>query len=129
MPTVEIDEDTDRYLSFAARVAQISKGAVVARLVAGDRPQAPSVEPGDSRVAVHADYAGYRTAAMFVPGPARVEIVDGPLAGQVFRSPSEAARAVVSHYRPTVSAHRNGWSFWIVTATGLPLQAIRRQGR
>jgi len=78
-------------------------------------------------VPVHADYAGYRTHGLYIPGPARIEITDGPLVGKVFKSPTAAARAVVSHYRPTVSAHRNGWAFWTVTATHVPLQNIRYQ--
>jgi hypothetical protein len=32
--------------------------------------------------------------------PARVEIVDGPLAGQSFKSPTGAARALIRHYNP-----------------------------
>jgi hypothetical protein len=50
-----------------------------------------------------------------------------PLSRSVSRRPEAAARAVVSHYRPTVSAHRNGWAFWTVTATHIPLQNIRYQ--
>jgi hypothetical protein len=130
MATVDVDDETDRYLEFASRVAQISKGEVVARLVAADKRPAVG-EPASPAlgVPVHADYAGYRTRARYVPGPARIEIIDGPLAGRTFTSPTAAARAVVSHYRPTVSAHRNGWNFWTVTASQIPLQNLRYQAR
>jgi hypothetical protein len=130
MATIEVDDETNRFLEFASRVARISKGEVVARLVAADR--LPGVLDPPSPVLgvpVHADYAGYRTRARYVPGPARIEITDGPLAGATFKSPTAAARAVVSHYRPTVSAHRNGWSFWTVTASQVPLQNLRYQAR
>lgn len=128
MPTVEINEDVDRYLEFAARVAGISKGEVIARLVAADGPE---LDAGTARidapVPIHADYEGVRTRATFTPGPNRVEITSGALAGESFRTPSEAARHVVGALKPGVSPHRNGWTFWIITATGAPLQAIRHR--
>lgn len=128
VPSVDIDDTTDQYLEFAANVAGLAKGQIVALLVAAARTKAkPPVESMDrGGVAIHADYDGHRTRARFTPGPGRIEITDGPLAGTTYRTPSEAARAVVGHYKPTVSPHRNGWVFWIVTDTGEPLQSIRR---
>lgn len=129
MPEIEIDVATDRYLEFAASVAGLTKGQVVARLVeqvqAMARGAAEVKGEEGGPIKIHADYAGHRTSAVFVPGPGRIEISAGPLAGQTFRSPSEAARKVVEHRRPGVSPHRNGWSFWIVSATGAPLQSLR----
>lgn len=78
---------------------------------------------------IHADYAGHRTRGVFVRGPGRIEITDGPLAGREFRTPSEAARAVVGEYKPEVNPHRNGWGFWAVSSTGAPLQSIRHRSR
>ncbi|GAB3856413.1 hypothetical protein GCM10029963_52730 [Micromonospora andamanensis] len=62
-----------------------------------------------------------------MPGPGRVEITAGPLAGQVFKTPSQAARAIVGHYKPEVSPHRNGWSFFVIEETGAPLQILRHR--
>jgi hypothetical protein len=126
---VEIDEATDEYLTFAAHIAGISRGQVIARLVAQAR-SSPGQEADDSHgeVAIHADYEGHRTHARFI-SPGRIKIVDGPLAGTTYGTPSEAARAVVAHYKPTVSPHRNGWSFWISTGSDEPLQALRRHVR
>jgi hypothetical protein len=129
MPNIEVDAETDRYLEFAARIAGLSKGAVVARLVGmyqtsrGDPTAVPEPEP--RVVPIHADYEGHRTHANFVLGPGRIEVLSGPCTGTTYRTPSEAARAVVSAYKPDVSPHRNGWTFWIVTATGAPLQSLR----
>jgi hypothetical protein len=126
---VEIDEATDEYVTFAAHIAGISKGQVIARLVAQARSSPDQENDGRrDQVAIHADYVGHRTHARFI-SPGRVEVVDGPLAGTAYRSPSEAARAVVANYKPTVSPHRNGWSFWILTASGDPLQTLRRHVR
>ncbi|MEV0393104.1 hypothetical protein [Polymorphospora rubra] len=133
MPQVEIDEATDGYLDFAAGVAGLTKGQVVARLVeqarAASQAQATPAKDGaePAPVRIHADYAGQRTQAFFVPGPGRIEIVSGPLSGQVFRTPSEAARAIVMDARPDVSPARNGWTFFLVTATGQPLQTLRHR--
>jgi hypothetical protein len=130
MTLVEIDDTTDQYLEFAARVAGLTKGQVIAQLVAAtSTPAPPTTTTDQDEVAIHADYDGRRTLARFIPGPGRIEIVDGPLAGNVYRTPSEAARAVVSHYKPAVSPHRNGWEFWIITASQHPLQSIRRRVR
>jgi hypothetical protein len=129
VPHVEIDETTDQYLDFAAKIAGMTKGQVIAQLV-GVNPstEMPTLTGESGAVPIHADYDGHRTVARFFPGPGRIEIVEGPLAGRTFRTPSEAARAVVNHYKPNVSPHRNGWAFWFVTAGGAPLQSIRHRG-
>ena len=129
MPIVEVDQQTDDYLALAAKVAGISKGQVVAQLVvlATSEPTsgATARSSGDRTVPIHADYEGHRTNALFVRGPGRIEIADGPLAGESFKTPSEAAVRVVREYNPEVNPNRNGWTFWMITETGAPLQTIR----
>ncbi|KXK58818.1 hypothetical protein AWW66_27625 [Micromonospora rosaria] len=132
MPNIDVDEATDRYLAFAANIAGLTKGEVVAKLVA--QVQAVGVpvseEGGDDEpatVRVYADYAGHRTYASFVPGLGRIDITSGPLAGRSYRTPSQAAREIVKHYNPEVSPHRNGWTFFLLAATGAPLQSLRHR--
>ena len=133
MPLIEIDSQTDDYLTLAARVAGISKGQVVAQLIALAQTGSGEMEaaridrepPGLRTTAIHADYEGHRTSATFVRGLGRIEIIDGPLAGRSFKTPSEAAKEVVATYNPNVSANRNGWTFWIISENGAPLQTIR----
>src|SRR5262245_7813136 len=129
MPMIEIDQQTDDYLALAARVAGISKGQVVAHLVVLARSDplvdSPARPGGDRTVPIHADYEGHRTNARYVRGPGRIEIVDGPLAGESFKTPSEAAVRVVKEYNPEVNPNRNGWTFWVISETGAPLQTIR----
>ncbi|MFF0720222.1 hypothetical protein [Micromonospora sp. NPDC003816] len=136
MPSIDdIDDDTDQYLAFAAEVAGLTKGQVVARLVVDARRRAGAGREGlrppetdePHAVRVYADYAGHRTYASFVPGPGRIEITSGPLAGQIFRTPSQAARRIVEHYKPDVSSSRNGWAFFLVEESGLPLQSLRHR--
>ena len=132
VPPVHVDEATYRALEFAARMACITPGEVVARLVAA------ASTPGDSHgetseqrepaqhVAVFADYEGHRTHAQYEPTTRRVDITSGPLTGKKFKTPTGAARAVVGHYKPTVSPNRNGWSFWTLDdGSGDLLQKIR----
>jgi hypothetical protein len=131
MPSIEIDDVTLRALEFAARMARVSPGDIVARLVdqaslsagteVGSQPN-----PADPRFPIYADYDGYRTQAKYDRSTGRVDIVGGPLDGQSFKTPTGAARAVVSHYKPEVSPHRNGWTFWSIDdRSGRTLQSVR----
>ncbi|MFF0461891.1 GmrSD restriction endonuclease domain-containing protein [Streptomyces mexicanus] len=75
-------------------------------------------------VEIHAEYDGRRVNAYYDPSSRTVTIPSGPGRGE-YDSPSGAAVALVHALRPHVSPQRNGWSFWIVTATGKLLQSIR----
>ncbi|GAA1602842.1 hypothetical protein J3R03_007534 [Actinoplanes couchii] len=139
MATIEVDEYTKQAVVFAARVANLPEGAVIRRLIADltapeQTPPPPATEIADG-IPIHADYEGHRVRARYI-APARVEIVDGPLAGQSYRSPTGAARAVVRLYNPDINDNRNGWTFWQVdsgSGSRAPLQSIRpgtiRSGR
>ena len=136
MATIEVDEETKRTVRFAAQMANLPEGVIIRRLIAAsflaeDEPSRPT---GPS-VAIYADYEGHRIRARYIE-PARVEIVDGLLAGQSFKTPTGAARAVIRHYNPDVNDNRNGWAFWqIENESGVrtALQSIRpgvvRSGR
>lgn len=133
--SVEVDDQTYRSLAFAARISGCTVGEVVARLVAeaslATLPAATSKENEQHSevvdvVAVYVDYEGHRTQARYDPKTSRIDITSGPLRGQSFKTPTGAARAVVSHYKPSVSPHRNGWSFWVLDdGSGRFLQNIR----
>lgn len=136
MPTIEVDEDTKRTVAFAAQMANLSESAVIRRLIeASTMAAAEPPEAGDDGVAIYADYEGRRVHARYFE-PARVQIVDGPLAGQTFKTPTGAARAVVRHYNPAINDNRNGWKFWQLDTGSGPrrsLESIRpgtlRSGR
>ena len=131
MPIIELDQTTYEAIDLAARITGMNHGQVVARLIqqskVGPEPGAPSSDQEASSVEIHVDYEGHRTAALFRELTNRVDIVGGPLAGQSFKSPSSAARAVIALYKPDVSPQRNGWTFWVLSdGSGRFLQAIRR---
>jgi hypothetical protein len=127
MAAIEVDESVKRTVSFAARMADVTEGEIVRRLIAASSLVPEETDPGQKAVPVYADYEGHRTRAFYF-APARVEIIDGPLKGESFGTPTGAARAVVRHYNPSVNDNRNGWGFWQIDNGGGPrawLQSIR----
>jgi hypothetical protein len=127
---IQVDDETGRALEFAARMAGIPVGDLVGRLVRqASTPQEaprPTEMDSDERIAhIKAVYDGHLVPAIYDKLTQRVEITDGPLHGQSFKSPTGAARAVISHFKPGVSPHRNGWSFWSVVGSGDLLQTLR----
>ncbi|WP_045875876.1 hypothetical protein [Pseudofrankia sp. DC12] len=133
--SVEVDDQTYRSLALAARIGGCTTGEVVARLVAEtSMPTLPASTEAEGKqhsktadvVAVYADYEGHRTQGRYDLKTSRIDITSGPMRGQSFKSPTGAARAVVAHYKPSVSPHRNGWSFWVLDdGSGRFLQSIR----
>ncbi len=127
---IDVDDATKQAVSFAARMADVSEGEIIRRLVGGGHPSRDEPQPASQGVAIYADYEGHRVRARYFE-PARVEISDGPLAGKSFKTPTGAARAVVRQYNPSVNDNRNGWSFWQIdngTGARVWLQSIRPQG-
>ncbi|MEU2712187.1 hypothetical protein [Streptomyces sp. NPDC007205] len=129
-PTIEVDEQTYRSIEFAARMGGTTAGEVVARLVrnASMPPSAPAAAGAEKErtVDVYVDYEGHRTRGSYDRDTKRIDITSGPLAGQSFKTPTGAARAVVAHYKPDVNPNRNGWSFWLLDdGSGGTLQTIR----
>jgi hypothetical protein len=129
MATIDVDDVTKQAVSFAARMANVTEGEIIRRLIGSTLPR-EDPRPAGQGVAIYAVYEGHRVRARYFE-PARVEIVDGPLAGKSFKTPTGAARAVVRHYNPSVNDNRNGWSFWQVdngTGPRVWLQSIRPRG-
>lgn len=127
MAAIEVDDATKRTVSFAARMADVSEGEIVRRLIMASSLDDEHPGPELSSVPIYSDYEGHRTHALYF-APARVEITDGPLKGRSFKTPTGAARAIVRHYNPHVNDNRNGWSFWQIDNGGGPrvwLQSIR----
>lgn len=126
MPTVEVDDESRRAISFAARVAGITEAEVVRRMIAANAADVTR-DPSDRTVPIFADYEGHRTHALYYP-PGRVQISDGPLKGMSFKSPTGAARAIVRQYNPGVNDNRNGWAFFFIDngdGSRASLQSIR----
>lgn len=129
MPTIDVDQPEYDALDLTASITGMTHAQVVARLIQQTRlPAAPtsSAPAPDTAIPIYADYDGYRTKATYDRITRRIDITDGPLARRSFKTPSSAARAVVSHYKPSVNPHRNGWGFWLLDdGSGNTLQTIR----
>lgn len=127
MPEITVDQPTYEAVDLAARLTGMTHSQVMARLVQQSKSARPSTPGADDQTTdIFADYEGHRTNARFSGLTNRIDIVDGPLSGQSFKSPSSAARAVVAHYKPGVNPHRNGWSFWVLAdGSGALLQSVR----
>lgn len=127
MASIEVDVSTKQTVSFAARMAGVTEGEIISRLIAASALVETGSDPPPDGVAIYADYEGHRTRARYFE-PARVEIVDGPLAGKSFKTPTGAARAIVRQYNSSVNDNRNGWAFFQIDNNGGPrvwLQSIR----
>lgn len=126
MAEIELSDDVHRRVRLLGRAWRVPDGVVVERLLGEFEAGIDEDRNSGDEVDVHVVYDGVRTNATFDKATQSVTIKSGPLVGQRFKSPSGAAVAVVRQAKPRVHAERNGWGFWIVTATGEPLQSLRR---
>jgi len=125
---IELDRRTHERLRFVADLLGVSDSQAVAGLL--DRAEKASLSQendaeGERRI--HAVYKATRVDATFDLATAAIEIKSGSLTGRRFDTPSEAAREVVASLNPSVSPHRNGWRFWIVTDSGRDLSSLRHR--
>nr|WP_296779979.1 hypothetical protein [Rhodococcus sp. (in: high G+C Gram-positive bacteria)] len=106
-----LHSDADPGLADAALTASTHKHTKTVRRVVSKRSAAAVEEIIDMRVKVVADFDGYRLSARFDPDSERLEIMQGPMEGRRFDSPTEAASAVATHISGDVEV-RDGWKFW-----------------
>lgn len=129
---IQVSDQAGQTLNALARLSGIPVAQVVDRLIADFGAPARSADPqppGSAMgVAIYADYEGVRTAGVYDPQVESVTITDGPIAGR-YKSPTGAAKAIVAHYKPGVSPHRNGWTFWTIDDGSRRLLQAVRQGR
>jgi hypothetical protein len=116
MPQITLSTSTHSGIALLARAWSISEDRVVARLLEAFQATegdggALAGDPGEIRV--HARYKGTRVDGLYHVPSGRLDIIDGPAAGQSFKTPSGAAIAVVQALNPRVNPNRNGWSFWM----------------
>ncbi|MFC8181392.1 hypothetical protein ACFULT_21165 [Rhodococcus sp. NPDC057297] len=115
-PVVDDSDDLDELLDLLRPISSRTQDA------------SPSLSHSEDSVAIYSVYKGVKTKARLYPTVGAVEIVDGPLAGRDYATPSGAAKAVVAHYSPNVlNPLRNGWAFWLVyDGSGNQISVFRR---
>jgi hypothetical protein len=127
-PRIELDADTYRLVTFAARVANKTPAQVVAAAVeAFVREEGDPEDTGEhSGTPVYCRYQRIRVEGIYNADTNALEITSGPLAGTRQTSPSSAAVAVVVQINPARrGAHINGWRFWRITANDRYLDSLR----
>ncbi|MFF5084216.1 hypothetical protein ACFY36_44825 [Actinoplanes sp. NPDC000266] len=130
MESISVDDGTYRDLTLIARAAGITHGEAVTLLVDHfQRSAGPerTPRPPGAVVAVHATYQGHRIDGEFDPATASLTVISDPTPGKWYRSPSGAAKAVVSAIKPGVTPNRSGYDFWFVSSTGKTLASIRNK--
>lgn len=130
---VSVSSDAYRQIMLLCRAWNTTPSTVVDRVLAdyarGPEPRRLAPVPPPSFVHVHARYEGVRVDGIFDRASRGLTITTGDLEGKEFKSPSGAAMALVRHLNPDVHNNRNGWDFWTVTDSGLPLKTLRYDGR
>lgn len=139
---IEVSAQAGQTLAALARLSGCTVVQVVDRLLAefgapahaGSGVAAPDAAPVPPPIAtadglpVFADYDGVRTHGIYDPQMQSITVHEGPVAGR-YKSPTGAAKAIVSHYKPDVSPHRNGWTFWTLDdGSRRVLQSVREDG-
>jgi hypothetical protein len=127
---IPVDAATAMAVRFAARLYGLTPSQVVTRAVhaLGDATpeKLPEAEALWAPVPVYGDYDGTRVEGEYLPATRRLAVRSEPLPGESFKSPSGAARAVVSALNPARAAPTtNGWLWWRVVATNEPLRVYR----
>ncbi len=132
MPHIEVDDRTYRELELLAVAWHTTIGEAVDRLVTKLATRATTrvtvrAHPATDPVEVHAFYNGTRTDATFDPESHAVTVCSGPLRGHTYASPTEAEDAVRALLNPDAEAVVKGWTSWLVTASGIPLDLLHRR--
>jgi hypothetical protein len=129
MPNLTVNTRTYDRVTDLASAWGISEDAAIVRLI--DLWKGARTDSGDGadQVRVHVVYYGERAEGVYHPSTGLIDIISGPAPKAAGLKPSPAAgeviRAVHRARGRRVTGSRNGWYFWIVTATGELLQTIR----
>jgi hypothetical protein len=137
MSTLTVSTRTYDRVTDLASAWGISADAAIVRLIDFWKDVSTNSQDGAStgshdeadQVRIHVRYYGKRAEGIYHPSTGLVDITSGPAAGATELKPSPAAGEVIRTVQQArgkkVTGSRNGWSFWIVTATGELLQSIR----
>jgi hypothetical protein len=129
MSTITVSTSTYDRITDLARAWNVSEEAAIVRLIDFWKRAGATPPNGEDQIRIHAVYGGVRAEGIYHPSVGLIDIVSGPAPKAKGLKPSPAAgeviRAVNKAKGRTGTGSRNGWGFWIVTATGELLQSIR----
>ncbi|MEU4174725.1 hypothetical protein [Streptomyces sp. NPDC026589] len=122
---LRVEVDIHQQVTLLARALGITPSETIAhllRLYAQPSPETPA-RP-DMFTPVYAIYQRRRIEGHFDRSTGALSIPAGPGAGQ-YKTPSGAARAVITALRPGISPIRTGWAFWRLAESGAHLEVLR----
>ena len=129
MPALTISTRTYDRITDLARAWGITDEAAIVRLIDSWKRASTGSRDDEDQVRVHVVYLGERVEGIYHPSTSLMDIVSGPVPSATGLKPSPAAGVVIRAINKArgrrVTGSRNGWGFWIVTATGELLQSIR----
>lgn len=122
---IPVQAEIHRQVALLARALEMTTSETIAHLLQHYAQAAPET-PAHTEVLVpvYAIYQRRRIEGQFDRRTGALAILAGPGAGQ-YKTPSGAARAVVTALRPTVSPIRTGWQFWRLSENGAQLEVLR----
>jgi hypothetical protein len=140
---IDVDDGTYKVIWQSSRLTGRTPGEIVASMVKEKLDSddgldgSPHLESSPAatgwaesqghEVAVYANYLRTHTEGVFDPTRETLRITTGSLAGEEFPSPSAGGIKLVETLNPgRRHANTNGWRFWIVKATGRPIDSLRR---
>ena len=128
MPQIEVDDRTYRELELLAVAWHTTITEAVDRLVTNCATRATvRAHPAEHPVEFYAFYNGTRIDATFDPESHAVTVCSGPLCGHTYVSPTDAQDAACDVAQPHREAVVEGWTSWLITASGIPLDLLHRQ--
>lgn len=122
---IRLQPEIHQQVELLARALGITTSETIAHLLhlyAQPAPETPA--PTNTHIPVYAIYQRSRIEGKFDRSTGALHIPTGPGAGQ-YKTPSGAARAVITSLRPQVSPIRTGWTFWRLAETGAYLAVLR----
>jgi hypothetical protein len=130
MPDITLSPHTHDRITDLARAWGISDEAAIIRLIDAWKDARSDPQEDADQVRIHVVYRGERVDGVYHPSTGLIDLTSGPVSKATGLKPSPAAgeviRAINKMKGKDVTGSRNGWSFWVVTATGELLQSIRR---
>jgi hypothetical protein len=131
MPTLTVSSRTYDRITDLARAWGVSDEAAIVNLIDLWKRASSGAQDEADEVRVHVVYLGERIDGIYHPRTGLMDIISGPVPKFTRLKPSpaagEAIRAINRSRGKRVTGSRNGWEFWIVTATGEFLQSIRQK--
>jgi hypothetical protein len=129
MSAITVSPHTHDRITDLARAWGISDEAAIVRLIAFWKNASSDTQEDVDLVRVHVVYLGERVDGIYHLSTGLIDIISGPAPKATGLKPSPAAgeviRAINEAKGREVTGSRNGWSFWVVTASGGLLQSIR----